>query len=101
MKRELPVPPDAEQADQAIEVFRGWIVDGGLQCSLFPTVWKKTPEVWGILLADAARHVADAIAKESGIGSSEIFSAIRNKLVAELEDPSAEHEGQFIDNKNQ
>ena len=38
--RELPQPPDVENADQAIEMLCGWIVDGQAQYELFPTAWK-------------------------------------------------------------
>lgn len=95
MKRELVIPPEAETADQAVEVFRGWIINGGLQCSLLPTIWKKTPEVWGILLADAARHAANAIAEDAGTDSAEIFAKIRISMESELRDPSDDHEGHF------
>ena len=97
--RELPIPPDAPKATQAIEVFRGWIIDGGLHCSLFPTIWEKTPEVWGMLLADAARHVANAIAEETGADSAAVFSNIKTALENELHDPSDEHEGQFSEHR--
>ena len=96
MKRELSIPPDAENATQAIEVIRGWIIDDGLQCSLFSTVWAKTPGAWGILLADAARHAANAIAEDSGASSAEIFAKIRNSLESELREPSDEHQGHFV-----
>jgi Domain of unknown function (DUF5076) len=99
MTRELPVPPDAAGAKQAIEVFRGWIIDGGLQCSLFPTVWQKTPEVWGMLLADAARHAANAIAEKTGADSAAVFSTIKAALEDELHDPSDEHEGRFTEHR--
>ena len=97
MTKDLPIPTDAFNATQAVEVFRGWIIDGGLQCSLLPTVWAKTPEVWGILLADAARHAANAIAEHTGVASAAVFSTIRTALEDELQDPSDEHEGQFTE----
>lgn len=95
--RELPIPPDAESAGQAVEVARGWIVDNKLQCSLFPTIWADTPEVWGILLADFAAHISDAIAAESDMSREEVHRIISKRLLAELDLPSAEHKGDFVD----
>jgi len=40
MIRELMQPPDAQAAAQAIEVLRGWIIDGQPQYALLPTVWR-------------------------------------------------------------
>ncbi len=95
--RELPIPPDAQSADQAVEVARGWIIDNKLQCSLFPTIWAETPEAWGILLADFAAHVSDAIAAESEMSREQVHRIIAKRLIDELELPSAEHTGDFVD----
>jgi hypothetical protein len=95
--RELPIPPDAKQAQQAIEIARGWILDNRLQCSLFPTIWKDTPEVWGILLADFLSHIAQAIASESELTRDQVRGIITKRLLAELNAPTAEHTGDFVD----
>ena len=95
--RELPIPPDAKTANQAIELARGWIVDNKLQCSLLPTIWAENPGMWGILLADFAAHIADAIASDSDLSREQVHRMIAKRLVAELELPSAEHSGDFID----
>ena len=96
-KRELPIPPDADDAEQAIEVARGWIVDNRLQCSLFPTLWQDTPEVWGILLADFMSHIAQALALETDMTEDELRRIIATRLIEEINAPSAEHEGDFVD----
>ena len=95
--RELPIPPDAKTAEQAIELARGWIVDNKLQCSLFPTIWAETPETWGILLADFAAHIADAIAADSDMSREQVHRIIAKRLVDELALPSAEQTGDFVD----
>ncbi len=94
---ELQIPPDAHTAEQAVEVARGWIIDNELQCSLFPSVWADNPEVWGILLADFAAHVSDAIAAETDMSREQVHRIISKKLIEELELPSAEHTGDFVD----
>ncbi len=86
-----------QTAEQAVEVARGWIVDNKLQCSLFPTIWAETPEVWGILLADFAAHVSDAIAAESDMSREQVHRIIAKRLIDELDLPSAEHTGDFVD----
>lgn len=46
--QELPIQPDAEAVQRAIEVFRNWIVDNRLQCSRYPSIWADEPQTWGI-----------------------------------------------------
>ena len=99
MKRELPIPPDADSAEQAVEIFRGWLLDGGLQCSLFPTIWKDDPGTWGLLLADAANHIADAVAEDTGCPRDEVYERLCEVLVGELKTPSAEREGSFVEHR--
>lgn len=96
MKRELSIPPDTEGATRAIEVFRGWIVDGKLQCTLLPAIWKDQPEMWGILLADAAYHVADALAESTPMPRPVIMAKITKALLFELSKPTDEHTGDFV-----
>jgi hypothetical protein len=96
MLRELSIPPDAHKADRAIEVFRGWLIDDGLQCSLLPGVWKDQWEGWGILLADAAHHMADALADSTGKPRPVIMAKIVKALLRELSEPTDEHTGEFV-----
>ncbi len=95
MIRELTIPPDSKIASQAVEVIRGWIIDGQLQCSLFPTIWKDDPGTWGLILADAAIHIANALKEECGLDREKVIQEIKSIFVAELESPTDEHEGEF------
>jgi hypothetical protein len=95
--RELPHPPDAENDDESAEVLRAWIVGGGLQISIQPSYWEHQPDQWGRLLADAAEHMADGIAKEYGKDRSEVFNEIRDALLHYLDHPSPEREGEFLE----
>src|SRR5258708_37653753 len=97
MKRELMLPPDAETAQQAVEVLRGWIIDGQPQYSLFPTVWKDDLSSWGRFLADTAKHVANAIAEATGDEPEAILQQIVAGFTAEITQPINEHEGQFYE----
>jgi hypothetical protein len=89
------VPPDAEAAEQAVELLRGWIIDGQPQYVLFPTAWKDDLPSWGRFLADTARHVTNAIAEETGRDPSEILETIIAAFTSEVCGPINEHEGQF------
>jgi|SRR6185312_7276504 len=89
-------PPPAALADpEAFEMLRAWIVRGGLQVVLSAGVWKDEPETWGRLLADTANHLADAIAAETGRNRSDIYAAIRDRLIEDLDDPDLERTGEF------
>ena len=95
MIRELMRPPDAEEAQQAVELLRGWIIDGQPQYVLFPTVWKDDLSSWGRFLADTANHVANAIAEHTRRDQKEILSAITKAFLQELTAETRMHEGQF------
>ena len=95
--QELPIPPDAYTSEQAIEVARGWIVDNKLQCSLLPSIWAETPEVWGMLLADFAAHISKALAKESDMTRAQIHRIITKRLMDEIASPTSHHPGDFVD----
>ena len=76
---------------------RGWIVDNKLQCSLFPTIWAETPEVWGILLADFAAHVSDAIAAESDMSREQVHRIIAKRLIDERDLPIRRAHRRLVD----
>ena len=48
----LSPPDDALGNDHAVEVIRGWIVNGDLQVSLAFEAFGNKPEIWGQLLAE-------------------------------------------------
>jgi hypothetical protein len=94
MMRELMIP-DAKTAKQAVEVLRGWIIDGHPQYSLFPTVWKNDLDSWGRFLADTARHISNAIAEDTSRNPEEILQAIKLAFIREMDSPINTHEGEF------
>ncbi|CAA6680158.1 MULTISPECIES: DUF5076 domain-containing protein [unclassified Lentimonas] len=95
--RKLPIPPDCHSADQAIELISGWIVDQKLQCSLYPSVFEKNPENWGVLLADAARHISRALEEEAGMDKDEVLSMIWKKMNESWNDPWEEFDGDHVE----
>lgn len=55
--------------------------------SLLTGVWKE-PEAWGIMLADLARHVANAYEQDAGLDPVETLDQIRAMMEAELSSPT-------------
>ena len=94
---ELIIPPDAKNASEAIEIFRGWIIDQKLQCSLDPLIFEDDYTIWGILFADAIQHTANALGENSGRESSDIRNEICEVLFRELKSPTDEHSGDYVD----
>jgi hypothetical protein len=94
--RDLPIPSDVAADSNAQEVFRAWVANGQLICVLRPTRWKDS-SAWGILLADAARHVANAIRDEVGDEPAATVAKIRDMFNRELKDPTDEPTGGFAE----
>lgn len=56
----------------------------------------KEEKAWGMLLADAARHVANALEERYGMAGEEALRAIREAMDNELSKPTTEVKGEFI-----
>jgi len=84
--RELAPPPIANSNSQAVEVLRIWTVPGQPQQVTLRTTWKD-PGAWGLVLADIARHAANAYANE-GHNHTDVLTRIRQLLDAELSSPT-------------
>ena len=78
----LAAPPSALEHGGS-EVLRAAIAEGGLHVSLIRGF--DDPAVWGILLADIARHVSRIFAKEDGLDEDETTAAIRSMFNAEID----------------
>ena len=72
--------------DDANEVLRAFVVDGGLSIAF--TRAFEDPDMWGLLLVDIARHAARAYARESGYTEDEALSRIVNMFEAEIARPT-------------
>jgi hypothetical protein len=84
MAREQPVPPDAAANEDAVEVLRAFVVDGGLSIAF--TRAFDDPSMWGMLLVDIARHAARAFAKEGVMTEEEALQRITDMFSSELAD---------------
>jgi hypothetical protein len=95
-KHHLPVPSDVAEDPNAIELIRAWNSNGGLICALQPMRWEDSRS-WGILLADIARHVANALREERGDEQAVTLVKIRDMFNLELSDPTDIPTGSFLD----
>jgi hypothetical protein len=83
---EQPLPPDVVGRDDAVEVLRAFILDGGLSIA-FTRAFEE-PDMWGLLLVDLARHAARAYARESGFTEEEALARILDMFEAEIARPT-------------
>jgi hypothetical protein len=82
MPTEQPIPPDAAASDDAVEVLRAFVVDGGLSIAF--TRAFDDPGMWGMMLVDIARHAARAFAKEGVMSEEQALGAIVDMFDTEL-----------------
>jgi hypothetical protein len=80
--KEQPIPPDALANDQAVEVLRAFVVDGGLSIAF--TRAFDDPSMWGMLLVDIARHAARAYDKGGAMDEADALARITEMFNAEL-----------------
>lgn len=93
-KDSLPVPAAASRDPRSLEVLRVWIANGEQHVALAFGMWED-PAAWGLLLADLARHIAEAHAQQDDAVSAEDFlDDIRAGFESEMDSPSDEVSGQ-------
>jgi hypothetical protein len=84
--KQQPLPPDVMGRDDATEVLRAFVLDGGLSIA-FTRAFEE-PDVWGMLLVDIARHAARAYARESNYTEDEALTRIVEMFEAEIARPT-------------
>ena len=84
--REQPLPPDVIGRDDATEVLRAFVLDGGLSIA-FQRAFEE-PDMWGLLLVDIARHAARAYARESDYSEEDALARIVEMFEAEIARPT-------------
>ena len=90
----LEVPPEAVADAAAVEMLRAWVANESLHCILHPDVWRE-PGNWGILLADVARHVANAMEEKCNTPADVTLARIRELFNLELGNPTDDPSGHF------
>jgi hypothetical protein len=98
--KEMPIPQAARRDPEAVEMLRVWIAENSLWCSVKVGIYaeRQIPEetAWGVILADATRHIANALSADSGIAPETVIDLIRQSLLAELGDPTSGTSGSFV-----
>jgi hypothetical protein len=84
--KEQPLPPDVMGREDAIEVLRAFVLDGGLSIA-FQRAFEE-PDMWGLLLVDIARHAARAFARESEYSEEDALERIVEMFEAEIARPT-------------
>lgn len=84
--KQQPLPPDVIGRDDATEILRAFVVDGGLSIA-FTRAFDE-PDMWGLLLVDLARHAARAYARESEFTEEEAMARIVEMFEAEIARPT-------------
>src|SRR5947209_18661743 len=84
--KEQPLPPDVLERDDAVEILRVFVLDGGLSMA-FQRAFEE-PDMWGLLLVDLARHAARAYARESEYTEEDALSRIIDMFEAEIARPT-------------
>lgn len=82
----LEPPPIAHSESQAQEVLRVWAMPGSPQQLTLRPTWKD-PGAWGLVLADVARHAANAYEHE-GSDPKVVLARIREMFDAEMFEPT-------------
>jgi hypothetical protein len=101
---ELVIPPAALADERAVEMLRVWIANRGLHCSLNIGHWQPHQGVeedlaWGRVLADAIRHIANALHAEHGTAPEETVRRVFKAMEVELGEPTTKHRGRFVRRK--
>lgn len=92
--RTLVIPQAAVRDEGSVEIARVWIAERGLHCALNVGMYaeagvQRETSAWGIILADIAGHIADALSKD-GLGNrADLFQAIVESFIEETATPSS------------
>ena len=95
----LGIPPAALRDVSAMELGRVWVAERGLHFSLRVGLYagdgvSRETAAWGIILADLAGHVSDALSAE-GMGSrADLLDALVESFNQEAARPSSERNGE-------
>ncbi len=92
-KDALPIPAAASRDPRSLEVLRVWIANGEQHVALAFGMWEDAA-AWGLLLADLARHIAEAHAQQdTDVDAEDFLERLRSGMEAELDGPTDDIEG--------
>jgi hypothetical protein len=92
-KDSLPIPAAASRDPRSLEILRVWIANGEQHVALSFGMWED-PAAWGLLLADLARHIAEAHAQQDDkIDAEDFLEQLRAGFESEMDAPTDEVNG--------
>ncbi len=91
---QLAIPAAARQDARSFELLRVWIAKEDQHVSLRPGAWKE-PSLWGVVLADLAGHIANALEQTEGLDRGESLEQIKAAFLGELAAPTGEPSGEI------
>ena len=105
MPKELKPPPQAQRDPNALHMASIWIAEKGLHCALNIGVFDENARVdevraWGIMLADIARHVSQALPHTDDGSERSILNRIWASFDEELSKPTSPVSGGFLPSEN-
>lgn len=84
---QLRVPEPARTDPKSFELLRVWVAHQDQHISLRVGVWED-PAAWGVMLADLARHIANAFEKVEHRDPVNVLEQIRAGFEAEMAVPT-------------
>ena len=97
---ELPIPDAANLDNEATEIIRFWIAQGNANIAVNPITNPNATAgvLWGVLLADIARHAANALVQTGVADSSKgLINEMTTTFLNEL-DFKRDVTGKVLDN---
>lgn len=91
-KDQLAIPDAARKDARSFELLRVWIASEDQHISLRPGAWRE-PAPWGIVLADLAGHIANALEQTEGVDRSDAIGQIKAAFLEELAAPTGDPTG--------
>jgi hypothetical protein len=98
---ERPIPEPALEDANSVEMLRVWIAAKKIHCSMKVGMYRETTKIpeekaWGTILADVARHLANALESGYGVDAQSALRKIRDSFIDELGAPTSDAEGKFV-----
>jgi hypothetical protein len=90
---QLRVPESAKTDPKSFELLRVWVAHQDQHISLRVGVWDD-PAAWGVMLADLARHIANAFEKVENRDPVKVLEQIRAGFDAEMQTPAGVMHGE-------
>jgi hypothetical protein len=83
---QLRVPESARTDPKSFELLRVWVAHQDQHITLRVGVWED-PTDWGVMLADLARHIANAFERAENRDPVKVLELIRSGFETEIQSP--------------